>query len=105
MFGEILPMMFKIMALEKELGKFFPNQNLRDMFTNVIFDRIKNQNSRNDLMKLARSFDISMFGITTDEITRIIDDINNSFLDNKKCLWRIMILIIVHQINFCTSGF
>jgi choline dehydrogenase-like flavoprotein len=83
MFGEILPVMFRIMAFEKELGNFFPNQNLRDMFTKVIFDRIKNQNSRNDLMKLARSFDISMFGITTEKIIRIIQDINNSFLDSK----------------------
>jgi choline dehydrogenase-like flavoprotein len=83
MFGEILPVMFKIMAIEKELGNLFPNQNIRDMFTKVIFNKIKNQNSRNDLMKLARSYDISMFGITTDRITRIIEDIYNTFLDSK----------------------
>lgn len=83
MFGEILPMIFKIMAIQKEVGSFLPNQNLGNMITKVVLDRIRDQNTRDDLSKLVRSFDISMSGIATDRIVRIINDINGSFLDDK----------------------
>src|SRR6266487_1426026 len=83
MFGEILPMIFKVMAFQKEVGNFLPNQNLGNMITKVVMDRIRDQNTRDDLLKLVRSFDISMSGIATDRIVRIINDINESFLDDK----------------------
>jgi len=83
MFGEILPMIFKIMAFQKEVGNFLPNQNLGNTITKVVMDRIRDQNTRDDLLKLVRSFDISMSFIATDRIVRIINDINESFLDDK----------------------
>ncbi len=83
MFGEILPMIFKIMALQKEVDNFLPNHNLGNMITEVVLNRISDQDTRDDLLKLIRSLGISMSGIVTDRIVRIINDINESFLDDK----------------------
>jgi cholesterol oxidase len=83
MFGEILPAIFNLMTLQKQVGSFLPNQNLVDMITNIVMDRIRDQNIRDDLLKLVQSFDMSMYGITTDRIVRIINDINDSILDDK----------------------
>ena len=83
MFGEILPAIFNLMALQKQLGSFLPNKNLVNMITKIVRDRIRDQNTRDDLLKLVRSFDMSTYGITTDRIVRIINDINDSLLDNK----------------------
>jgi choline dehydrogenase-like flavoprotein len=77
MFGEILPAIFKLMALEKQIGSFLPNQNLVNMVTKILMDRIRDPNTRDDLLKLVRSFDMSMYGITTDRIAGIINDIIN----------------------------
>jgi choline dehydrogenase-like flavoprotein len=83
MFGEILPAIFNLMALQKQVGSFLPNQNLVNMVTKILMERIRDQNIRDDLLKLVRSFDLSMYGITTDRIVRIINDINNSVLEDK----------------------
>lgn len=81
MFGEILPAIFNLMALQKQVGSFLSNENLVNMITKIVMDRIRDQNTRDDLLKLVRSFDT--YDITTDRIVRIINDINDSLLDNK----------------------
>jgi choline dehydrogenase-like flavoprotein len=83
MFGEILPAIFNLMTLQKQVGSFLPNENLVNMITKIVMDKIRDQNTRDDLLKLVRSFDMSMYGITTDRIVRIINDINDSVLDDK----------------------
>ena len=58
MFGEILPAIFNLMALQKQVGSFLSNENLVNMITKIVMDRIRDQNTRDEISTELRYVDV-----------------------------------------------
>jgi len=82
MFGEVLPPLLRVMALQKEVDSIIPQTNLGDLFRQRVVDKITaDPRAGNELIQMAEGLGVYSSRILTEAATKVRDGMGEIKLD------------------------